>query len=174
VGTACLLYISRKSLRVVHSHGFYRFFAFEAILALILVNFQFWFSNPFSFLHIASWVFLLASLIFVGEGVYLIKFVGKPNRQREDSTLLSFEKTSTLVTTGIYHYVRHPLYASLLFLSFGVFFKEISLCSTSLTLISIFSLFATAKADEAECIRYFGSPYEEYMVHTKMFVPGLF
>jgi len=35
-------------------------------------------------------------------------------------------------------------------------------------------LFATAKADEAECIRFFGSSYQAYMKQTKMFVPFLF
>jgi hypothetical protein len=31
-------YVSRKSLRVPGSHGFYRFFAWEIILALFLLN----------------------------------------------------------------------------------------------------------------------------------------
>ena len=47
--TICLLYFSQASLRVVRSHGFYRFFAWEAITALILVNIGLWFSHPFSF-----------------------------------------------------------------------------------------------------------------------------
>jgi protein-S-isoprenylcysteine O-methyltransferase Ste14 len=32
---------------------------------------------------------------------------------------------------------------------------------------------ATARADEAECVRYFGQPYREYMKRTRMFVPWL-
>ncbi len=174
VVSGCLVYVSWKSLIVVRSHGFYRFFSFEAILALILINFEAWFSNPFSTLQIVSWVFLLASLICVGQGIYLIKVLGKPDHNRQDSTLLLFEKTSTLVTSGIYRYIRHPLYASLLFLSCGVFLKEVSWYSLALTLSAIFFLIATAKADEAECIRYFGQPYQEYMTRTKMFVPGVF
>jgi len=33
------------------------------------------------------------------------------------------------------------------------------------------SLVATAKADEKECIQYFGDPYKQYMKRTKMLVP---
>jgi protein-S-isoprenylcysteine O-methyltransferase Ste14 len=35
-------------------------------------------------------------------------------------------------------------------------------------------LIATAKADEAECIRFFGAEYQAYMKRTKMFVPFVF
>jgi len=33
---------------------------------------------------------------------------------------------------------------------------------------------AAAKADEAECIRFFGPEYEAYMKQTARFVPFLF
>jgi len=93
-------------------------------------------------------------------------------QQREgESQLLAFEKTSVLVTTGIYHYVRHPLYSSLLFLTLGIAFKSLDWISGLLSMLVIVFLFATAKADEAECIRFFGSDYQTYMTRTRMFIP---
>jgi protein-S-isoprenylcysteine O-methyltransferase Ste14 len=169
-----LLRISWKSLRVARSHGFYRFFAWEAILALILINSGQWFSDPFAILQIVSWAFLLVSLFLLGQGFYLIRIAGKPDGRRQDDTLLSFEKTSALVTSGIFRYIRHPLYGSLLFLSWGAFLKELNWYSACLVLGASFLLVKTARADEAECVRYFGSPYEEYMRRTKMIVPFLF
>jgi protein-S-isoprenylcysteine O-methyltransferase Ste14 len=166
--------ISSRSLRVVRSHGFFRFFAWEAILALVLVNSGVWFSDPFSICQIASWVLLLASLILLGQGVYLIRIAGKPGGRRQDSTLLSFERTSSLVTSGVYHYIRHPLYGSLLFLAWGTFLKEVTWYSVCLVVAATVLLIVTAKIDEAECVRYFGTAYEEYMKRTKMFVPYLF
>jgi hypothetical protein len=56
VCSACLIYVSRASLRVPRSHGFYRFFAWEFILALILLNVDRWFHEPFSAHQIASWL----------------------------------------------------------------------------------------------------------------------
>jgi protein-S-isoprenylcysteine O-methyltransferase Ste14 len=172
--SGCLLYLSRASLRVVRSHGFYRFFAWETILALVLVNSDMWFSNPFSFLQIISWIFLILSLLLLGNGVYMIRSMGKPNKQRQDNTLLTFEKTSALVTSGIYRYIRHPLYSSLLFLSGGTFLKNITWPSLCLVAVATICLALTGKADEDECIQYFGSSYKEYMSHTKMFIPFLY
>ncbi|MCX6135870.1 MAG: hypothetical protein NTV54_00015 [Ignavibacteriales bacterium] len=168
------LAISWKSLRVVGSHGFYRFFAWEAILALILVNIGAWFLDPFSILQIVSWVFLFVSLVLLEQGVHMILTVGKPTSERQDDTLMKFEKTSSLVTNGIYRYIRHPLYGSLLFLAWGAFLKELAWFSVCLVAAATLCLVATAKADEVECVRHFGSSYKEYMTKTKMFVPFLF
>jgi protein-S-isoprenylcysteine O-methyltransferase Ste14 len=172
--TMYLLYISRSSLRVAGSHGFYRFFAWEAMTVLLLVNIDYWFTDPFSLLHIISWLLLLASLLLVGSGVLMIRSKGKPTAQREDGALYTFEKTSALVTSGIYRYIRHPLYSSLLFLAWGIFLKEISWYSVGGIIFSSIFLILTAKADESECIRYFGSSYETYMLHTKKFIPFLY
>jgi protein-S-isoprenylcysteine O-methyltransferase Ste14 len=169
-----LLSLSWKSLRVPHSHGFYRFFAWEAILALILINSHAWFSDPLSLRQIASWILLLLSLVLLGLGLRMIRMAGKPGDQRRDGTLLGFEKTTTLVTTGIYGYIRHPLYGSLLFLAWGALLKEVTWSSAGLGVLVTVFLVATARADEAECVRYFGRAYEEYKTRTKMFVPGLF
>lgn len=168
-----LLSVSWKSLRVLRSHGFYRFFAWEATLALILVNSRVWFSDPTSTLQIISWIFLFVSLIMVGQAVYQLRLAGKPGGRRQDEALLAFEKTSALVTSGIYRYIRHPMYGSLLFLTWGAFLKEVTWPSVFLMAVATWFLVATAKADEGECIQYFGSSYEEYMRRTKMFIPWL-
>ena len=118
------VYISRKSLFRPHSHGFYRFFTWESILALVLLNALQWFENPFSPQQLISWLLLLISIFLVVHGVHLLRVIGKPNQNRSDAELLAFEKTSSLVTVGAYKYIRHPLYSSLLFLAWGVFFKH--------------------------------------------------
>ena len=61
------------------------------------------------------------------HGVRLLRLVGKPDQQRQDEALLGVEKTSQLVTGGAYRYIRHPMYSSLLFLGWGIFFKLPSL-----------------------------------------------
>jgi protein-S-isoprenylcysteine O-methyltransferase Ste14 len=170
--SASLLRISWRSLRAVGSHGFYRFFAWEAIVALILINSAAWFTDPWSLRQIVSWCLLLVSLVMAALGYHLI-VAGKPTSERLDPTLMSFEKTSVLVTTGIYRHIRHPMYGSLLFLAWGVFLKGITWYSVCLIVIATAGLVATAKADEVECARYFGPSYEEYMKRTRMFAPWL-
>lgn len=88
--------------------------------------------------------------------------------------MLEFEKTTTIVTAGAYRYIRHPLYSSLLFLDWGVAFKSPGWLNILLALVATLLLIATAKAEEAEDVRFFGPAYQEYMKGTRMFVPFLF
>lgn len=173
--SARLSYVSRASLRAPRSHGFYRFFAWEFIVALFLFNVDVWFRAPLSWHQIISWLLLTVSIVPLIFGVRSLVTRGKPVKHRDtEPQLLAFEKTSSLVTTGIYRYIRHPLYASLLFLTGGVFFKSPAWLGGLLALAATFFLIATAKADEAECIRFFGPSYQSYMKRTKMFVPLVF
>jgi protein-S-isoprenylcysteine O-methyltransferase Ste14 len=174
VVSAFFIYVSRKSLFRPHSHGFYRFFAWELILALVLLNAPNWTRDPFSFWQLVSWLLLLYSIFLVVHGVYLLKVIGKPNQDRSDAELLAFEKTSCLVTVGAYKYIRHPLYSSLLFLAWGAFFKHPSLLGLLLVLAASLFLVLTAKKDEAECLKHFGNAYQTYMLGTKKFIPFLF
>jgi protein-S-isoprenylcysteine O-methyltransferase Ste14 len=175
VATVIVVYISRKSLFASHSHGFYRFFAWECIIALFLINVEYWISNPFAWNQIIAWVLLFSSLIPLGFGVRSLTAHGKPAETREtDPSLLAFEKTTQLVTTGIYKYIRHPLYSSLLLLAWGIFFKHFSVESIALIAVTTVFLFFTATADEAECINFFGAEYQDYMKASKRFIPFLF
>ena len=175
IGSVILVAISWKSLHQLHSHGFYRFFAWECILLLFIVNVKYWFKNPFAWYQLIAWILLIASLIPLGFGVYSLQTRGKQAKNRAgNSSLFAFEKTTELVTTGIYKYIRHPLYSSLLLLAWGIFFKLPSLIGITLVTVTTAFLFATAKADEAECIHFFGKEYTEYMKHSKMFIPKVF
>jgi protein-S-isoprenylcysteine O-methyltransferase Ste14 len=170
-----IIYVSRASLRAPGSHGFYRFFAWESILALVLLNIGAWFRDPSAWHQVISWVLLFVCFVPLAFGVRTLITRGRPVKRREgDASLLAFEKTSTLVTTGIYRYIRHPLYSSLLILAWGVFFKDPSLLGGLLAGAATLALVATAKADEAECTRFFGPAYTDYMQRTRMFLPFLF
>lgn len=148
------------------SHGFYRFFAFEAILALILLNLDRWFKDALSAVQLISWLLLLASILLAVHGFHLLRVIGQPAG--------SFENTSTLVRVGAYRYIRHPLYSSLLCLAWGAFLKAPSLPGGIFALTASGALIATARVEEAECVRKFGADYTEYMSATRMFIPFLF
>jgi len=78
------------------------------------------------------------------------------------------------VTTGVYRYVRHPLYGSLLFLTWGLFFKRPSWPGVALSLAASVLLTATAKREEGENIAYFGDAYRAYQKVSRMFIPLVF
>ncbi len=85
----------------------------------------------------------------------------------------SFENTVHVVKNGLYKYVRHPMYSSLLFLGWGAFFKHITLLTFLLVVLVSVLLIVVAKVEERENVRFFGEVYREYMQQTKMFIPGL-
>ena len=165
-----VIYVSRKSLLSASHHGFYRFLAWECILWLAISNITYWFDDPFSLAQIISWICLFYCIYPVTAGVIEMKKMGKSDETR-DHSLHGFEKTKDLVETGIFRYIRHPLYSSLLFLTWGILFKHITLSLLIIALLSTVFLFATAITEEKENIAYFGEKYKDYMKRTRMFVP---
>ncbi len=161
-----LVALSWRPLRDPRSHGFYRFFGFEAIAALVVLNADRWFSNPLSAVQIPSWLLLLLSLLLAIHGFLLLRSRGRPSG--------SIENTQILVRQGAYRYIRHPLYASLLSLAWGACLKNPSLPSIALALAASAALILTAEAEERECTAKFGEGYRVYMGRTKRFIPFIY
>ncbi len=171
-GSATLIVISRKSLLNIRSHGFFRFFAWETLLAMFLLNLNSWFATPWAWYQLISWMLLVFSAALVIQALRLLRMIGK--QDRDDPSLLGLEKTSRLVTTDLYRYIRHPMYSSLLFLGWGMFFKSPSLLDAGLALLCTLFLTVTARVEEQENINYFGNEYVEYKKRSKMFIPFIF
>jgi protein-S-isoprenylcysteine O-methyltransferase Ste14 len=169
-----IVIISWNSLKNPGGHGFYRFFSWEIILILLVFKIEYWFINPFSVNQIISWILLLISLGLVFAGIITLKRKGKQKTNREQEDLFTFEKTSELVKSGIYKYIRHPMYSSLLFLTWGIYLKNPDWIFLIAAVLSSLFLFATARTDEKECIEYFGDEYIEYLLKTKRFIPFIF
>ena len=178
--SAGLTAVSWRSLKAARSHGFARFFAWEALAGIVLINIPAWFANPFSPRQIISWVLLFGSIPVAMHGFWLLKQVGKPQKSSRqpdsgaESVNFAFENTSTLVTSGAYHYIRHPLYASLIILGAGAWLKETSLLTSALFALEVACLYVTARLEETENQAHFGQIYSAYMQRTRMFIPFLF
>lgn len=171
LGTIVLAWLSRAALRQPHSHGFPRFLAWEAILALLVLNGPVWFDDRFAPHQLISWALLYSSIGMLVAGLYLLRRVGRPGQTRDDAELFAFEKTSTLVTVGIFRYIRHPMYSSLLLLAWGIFFKQPGLAGLLCAIAATCCLWLTARRDEEECLAYFGEDYRRYMQVSKRFIP---
>ncbi len=113
-----------------------------------------------------SWLVILLSIVFAVGGL------------RSSSISKNDELQTTAgsgpARSGIYRYVRHPVYASLMFFGLGTFLKVPSLFGGMVLFGAVFSLNAAARAKESVNIERFGDIYRDYMDNTKMFIPYLF
>lgn len=166
--------VSRRALVNPRSHGFYRFFAFEGIAFLVLYNHPVWFDDPFSLPQLFSWLCLILSILLVLRGLKMLRTLGGNRVRHAMPENLTFENTQNLVQDGLYRYIRHPMYTSLLLLAWGAFLKQISLETIAGVIFVTLSLFLTAKVEEVENIKFFGPQYLEYKRCSKMFLPFIF
>jgi len=174
VATLYFLWVSRHALRNPRAHGFFRFFAWECIAALVLLNAPRWEDDPFSLRQWVSWLLLLVSPVLAWRAVRALRSQGRPDAQRPGADLLGFERTTRLVTNGVFRHIRHPMYAALLALGWGAYLKDISPASTALIATCSLLLLLTALRDETECLAHFGDAYAQYMRRSKRFMPYLF
>ena len=166
-----VIVMSWRSLFSYRNHGFYRFFGWEGILWLLVSNAKFWFEDPLGLKQIISWFLLFLSLYYLIAGGILLIRVGKPQKSKERKELFQFEKTTELIDTGLFGWIRHPLYGSLILLTWGVFLKNVTLPLLIVAMVSTLFFYLTALYDEKECIQYFGKKYLAYMKGSQMFIP---
>lgn len=166
LATVGSLAIAGRSLVDPRRHGFYRFFAFEAIFGLILVNSPYWFVDPLRLSQIVSWVLLAGSIALAGYSYALLRSVGRP--------VGGVEQTTRMVDVGVYHFIRHPLYASLVLFSVGALLKQITPLAIGLAIAACLCLTLTALTEERENLRKFGEGYAQYLRRTRRFIPFVF
>ena len=125
---------------------------FKVAYEIILVFLQFFIIS----LHFFKWEFIPEKQIiqvtpfsyFVGFLIIIIAFIillfAIKDLGRNLSPFPRPIKNSNLVTTGIYRFTRHPMYYSLIFISFGFFITKLSIyylfLSISLILIIKFKI----------------------------------
>jgi protein-S-isoprenylcysteine O-methyltransferase Ste14 len=130
-----------------------------------MLNYKVWFRSPLSPAQISSWILLTLSAWVVISGYLTLKRKGKPE--------INFENTSVLVKSGLYKYIRHPLYLSIFLFGTGVFLKQPGKYQLIPAIVNLVAIFLTARIEEKVMIAKFGDEYRNYMKETRMFIPFL-
>jgi len=79
--------------------------------------------------------------------------------------------SSKLTTTGLYRYIRHPLYTSGLALIWLIPRMTVNLLTINLALTAYILIGATL--EERKLIKEFGQVYKDYIISTPMLIPFL-
>jgi len=89
------------------------------------------------------------------------------------SLSLSIKEGHELVITGLYHYVRHPIYSSMIIIVLGSgLLVDNYFILISTILVSIVYLIRARKEETILAEEF--PEYREYASKTKMFIPGVF
>ena len=142
---------------------------FKAAYDLMLVFLQFFIIS----LHFFQWEFLPQKQIiqaspfsyFLGILIIIISFiimlVAIKDLGRNLSPFPRPMNNSNLVTSGIYRFIRHPMYYSLIFISFGVFITKLSIYYLFLSI----SLGLIIKFKIALEEQYLNNKFKNYLVY---------
>jgi len=113
------------------------------------------------------------ALVFIVLGVSIGLFALYANRVDNFNICPDIKEDARLVTTGIYTYIRHPMYTSVLTTMFGFVLlypvKFVFIAYILLLITLLIKLFYEESLWRAE-----SSEYEIYMKHTKRLVPYIF
>jgi protein-S-isoprenylcysteine O-methyltransferase Ste14 len=98
---------------------------------------------------------------------------GRVSRERRDPSLFAFERTTALVETEIFGLVRHPMYASLLFLTWGLLLRRVETGLAAVAVVATVAGLLAAWIEEKKHLAYFGESYRRYARRTRHFIPFL-
>jgi len=161
---ALLIFLKfRTELRRPESHGFYMFFAFEALLVLGYLNIHL--NGPFNGIQYLSGVLLLCSGLVAISGFYGLKRYGQPQKDWEDTT--------RLIERGIFGWIRHPLYTSLMLLALAFLLNHLSSGAILAFGVAFIFLLLASRIEENENMEKFGDDYLRYQGKTKRYLPFL-
>jgi protein-S-isoprenylcysteine O-methyltransferase Ste14 len=80
------------------------------------------------------------------------------------------KENAQLITTGIYKFIRHPMYTSVILMMFAVLMSSPTLTETVLFISLLIILVLKARKEESLWVIH-NSSYEKYRKQTKLFIP---
>ncbi|MFX0181843.1 MAG: methyltransferase family protein [Candidatus Hodarchaeota archaeon] len=143
----------------------------------VIVTLSFYESELLISYYLPFWDNLIVSLlgifILVLGGLFVI--LGRYQLKQFGSGVLTIEDNHELITTGIFRYIRYPIYAGGIIGVFGFYFAFHSLITLIAMTITYFIIFRHRLLfEEKLLLEEFGDKYREYMKQTKKIIPFLY
>ena len=112
----------------------------------------------------------LMSMVIFALGAGLGIWALLHNRVGNFNIQPKMKEGAVLVTSGIYAFIRHPMYLSVIVMSFAFVLSSVTLLQSFLFFTLMFVLFLKAKREESLWLEE-GEAYENYRAETKLFLP---
>ncbi len=93
---------------------------------------------------------------------------------RQWSAELVIKDGHRLVVTGIYHWIRHPMYTGFLLFGIGIGLLSANLYGCAYLFVMLVLITIRLKTEEDMMVEVFGDSYKEYKSRTSALIPGIF
>ena len=114
--------------------------------------------NPIGIVEVGKWIGL--AIAAIGGIPPLLARVALKSKGEEE---VGHIRTTRLVTSGIYKYVRHPMRLGLFIMGFGLMFWRLSIASVIAYLMLATCASIASPKEEKSLMEKFGDEYREYM-----------
>ena len=163
--------ISARSVKPTEErpHGLSRYWHYVLlIVGALLLNIPI---SPLNFALVprSAVVSILSSLCAVGG--LAIALIARRTLAANWSSVVTFKRDHELVTRGIYHYMRHPIYTGVLLMFLATVLLVGTLGAVLGLLIIFVGLWIKSKQEEALMERHFPAQYPEYKRRVKALLP---
>ena len=138
-------------------------------ISYLLVSLQFIFITILVIhhdVHTPSNFALLIFLLGCGFGLYTVKH----NQLGNFNITPEIKENASLITTGAYRYIRHPMYFAVLVMMLGIVVSKPTILSFLIYILLIITLFLKAQKEEMLWMER-SCEYKTYMQHTKKIIP---
>ncbi len=122
---------------------------------------------------LSNWMIVIGIIVLVFGGILLV--LSRLQLGEYGGPRIVIEDKHQLITTGVYQYIRHPMYLGFLLLFFGYSFALGSIVIAIVISLVFFLIFKNRmELEEKILITKFGEEYLEYKERTKKILPFLY
>ena len=122
---------------------------------------------------LSTWILVIGTGLLLIGGILML--VSRFQLGEVGGTKIIIEEGHQLITTGIYSYIRHPIYLGFLLLFFGYSLALGSIITTGVITIALFLIFRSRMGiEEKLLLSSFGEEYSIYLKRTERLIPFLY
>ncbi|SRR6266487_5355365 len=143
---------------------------------LFIVNFRFLGSlgiptEKLATLLLPHTIVLNISVVILLIAGLMIAIIARRTLAENWSAAVALKKDHELITIGLYHYVRHPIYTGMLLMILGTILSLGTLSACIGFLIIALAIWLKLKQEEALLTEHFSKEYSSYKQRTKFLIP---
>jgi protein-S-isoprenylcysteine O-methyltransferase Ste14 len=140
-------------------------------LIFLIIFLIVWIADSFIFRYSTFLTQYISNFIRVPIALVILIISGLLARAGLNTVFGKKREEPHIITTGVFSFVRHPIYLASILFYLGFILLSLSLLSILVWILIIIFYYMISRYEEKLLIKAFGSVYGEYMRKVPMFLP---